>query len=68
VGLSRISETFPLAAAGNKHRDPQPDIMQRMRDPGILGHKWDVAIKFLLSFRVQGILQNRKWQECKSQR
>ena len=46
---SAISQKFPLAADGNKHRDPQTD-MHRMRYSGKRRHKWDVFIKFLPSW------------------
>jgi hypothetical protein len=50
---------LPLAADGNNYRDPQPDIMQRVRDFGILGPKLDISIKFLPSWirepwRIEG--------------
>lgn len=37
----------PLATEGNKYRDLQTDITQRVRDLGTLGPKWDVSIKSL---------------------
>jgi hypothetical protein len=32
-------EKLPPAADGNKYRDPQPDIIQTVKDYGILGPK-----------------------------
>lgn len=46
---SAILDKLLLAADGNKCRDPQPDVMQRMRDPGTLSFKQDVSIKSLPS-------------------
>ena len=43
------SEKLPPAADGNKYRDPQPDIMQRVRDLGTLRPKRNVTISFLAS-------------------
>lgn len=43
------SEKCPPAADGNKYRDPQPDNVQRVRDPGILSSKWNVSIRSLPS-------------------
>jgi hypothetical protein len=40
---------LPFAADRNKYRDPQPDIMQRVKDLGTLSPKWDVIIKSLPS-------------------
>lgn len=48
------TEMIPPSAVGNKHRNPQSDITQKGRDPGILGSKWNVSIKHF-SLRVQGI-------------
>jgi hypothetical protein len=36
---------FLPVASGNKHRDPQPAIMPRLRDPGRLRPKRDVSTK-----------------------
>lgn len=33
----------------NKYKDPQPVIMQRVRDLGTFNTKWDVSIKSLPS-------------------
>ena len=40
------SEKLPPAAGGNKYRDPQSDMMQRVKDLGTLSPKWDIPIKF----------------------
>jgi hypothetical protein len=39
------SEKFPPAAARNTYRDTWSDSMQRLRDLGALGPKWEIAIK-----------------------
>jgi hypothetical protein len=39
------SEMFPPAADGRKYRDPQTDIIQKVRDLGTQSSKWDVSIK-----------------------
>lgn len=41
------SEKFLLQQIGTKHRDAQPDIMQRARDHGTLRPKRGVSIKSL---------------------
>jgi hypothetical protein len=38
-------EKLPSATDGNKYRDPQSEIMQRVRDFGIHKLKWDICIK-----------------------
>lgn len=42
------SEKPPHAANGNKYRDPQPDILQRVREL-VISPKWYVFIKSLPS-------------------
>ena len=61
------SEMLPLAADGNKYRDPHPDIMQRIRDLETLFPKWDVSIKFL-PHHSSGNIEEERQKECKSQR
>ena len=39
------SQKLPPAASGNKFRDAQSDIIQKVRDIGPLGPKLDVSIK-----------------------
>ncbi|MGE9806615.1 hypothetical protein ACQP3L_39265, partial [Escherichia coli] len=43
------SEQLPSTAEGSKYRDPQSNIMKRVRDLGTLSRKWDVFIKPLPS-------------------
>ena len=43
------SETLAPAVEGNKYRDSQLDSVQRVRDLGTLGHKWDGSLKSLSS-------------------
>ena len=43
------AEELPPAGDGSKYRDPQPDIMQRMRDLRTLHPKGDFSIKSLSS-------------------
>ena len=57
------SESF-LLQHGNTYRDPQPDIMQRLKNLGPLRPKSDVSIK---SLSAQGTLGKRRQKECKSQ-
>ena len=40
-------EKLPPAADGSKYRDPQPDIIQILRDFATLSRRWDIAIKSL---------------------
>jgi hypothetical protein len=42
-----INQKLASASNGNKYRDPQPNIMQRMRDFGTLSPKGDAGIKSL---------------------
>ena len=44
--LSHHQRSFLQQQMGS-NRDPQPDIIQRVRDLGTLSSKWDVSIKFL---------------------
>lgn len=48
VLLSESQKVLP-AANKNTYRDPQPDVMQIMRDHRSLSHKWNVSIKALPS-------------------
>lgn len=40
-------ENLPTSANGNKHRDPQSDIMRRARDVGILSTELDILVQSL---------------------
>lgn len=53
-------------AEGNKCRDPEPNIMQRVRD---LEHspKWDVSDRYL-KLETQQTPQKRRQKECRSWR
>lgn len=41
------SERFPPTQERKKHRDSQPDIMQRAKNLKTLSPKWDISIRFL---------------------
>lgn len=62
----RFAGKVPPAANENTYWDTQPDIMQIVRDPGSLSHKWDVSIKTLPS-GGQETLWKRRQSRCKSQ-
>ena len=47
--IQSSSEKLAPAEDGNRCRDPQPGITQRMRYLGTFCPKWDVSIKSLLS-------------------
>jgi len=49
VSSSTIIEEACPAAHGNKYRDPQPKIIQRMRNLGTFSPNWNASIKFLPS-------------------
>jgi hypothetical protein len=57
-----LRETFSCWRCGNKYSNTQPEIVLRVRDPGIFDHKWDVSKKYLPS----GFIQKRSHKECKS--
>lgn len=40
------SEELPPAVDENKHREPQPDIMQTVGNLGTSNPRWNVCIKF----------------------
>lgn len=41
---------LPPASDGNKYRDPEPGMMQQVRDLETLSTSWDVSIKSLSSW------------------
>jgi hypothetical protein len=47
VLCSALIREVPLSADESKYRDPQSDIMHRIRDLGLLTPTWDVSIKSL---------------------
>jgi hypothetical protein len=66
VFCSAIIRGTTSSADGNKYRDPQPGIIQRMKGLGTLNHKQ--KNHQILLFRAQGDSWKRKQKECKSQR
>lgn len=64
VLLSHPPRSFFLQQIGQ--RDPQTDVMQRVKDLDTLNSKWDVFIKSLPP--GSGIHQKRREKEYKSQR
>ena len=55
-----LSKMLPPVADGNKYRYPQPYIMQRERDLGILIiPKWEISYHHP-TLRVQRIVQKRQ--------
>ena len=60
--VSASSEKPPPSAYGNKYRDLQPDIVQRVRDLGTLSPK---CFHQILLLRTRGTLWKRRRKECK---
>lgn len=60
---------IPTIVDVNKHRDLQPDTMQRVRDLRTLSPKWVVAIKsFHSRLRAKETLLKMRFKDCNNQR
>lgn len=53
LALVSSSEKLPPATLGTKYKDPEPDVMQRVRVLGTFIHKLDVFIKSLPSWLTE---------------
>jgi hypothetical protein len=60
-----LSENLPLAPGGNKYRDPEIPIIERVTDLETFSPKWKVSIKFI-PLRVYETPWKRKQKDCKS--
>ena len=59
------SKNLPPEADGNKSRDLQTGIVQRMRDPGILSSKGNVSTSTAPPLRVHGTMGKVRQKESK---